>query len=199
MYRPDIPTTRRPASRRDTLAAVADVEQRKSNEMIGAELGYRYVNSPVICDMPGGPEHLFRDYEPTTWPGARLPHVWLNDGSAMQDHIPQDGFTILRLNRNGADAAPLAAALRDRKAPVRVLEIPARSPAIFTVMTCCSFVPTCTWCGGAIRWPTSRRSLRLRPGTGCRRYRELGFDPFKLKLRNLCPWVPASAGTNKLQ
>ena len=51
---------------------MADVEQRKTNEMIGAELGYRYGASPVICDIPGGPEHLFRVYEPTTWPGARL-------------------------------------------------------------------------------------------------------------------------------
>ena len=32
---------------RDALARVADVEQRKSNEMIGAELGYRYVDSPI--------------------------------------------------------------------------------------------------------------------------------------------------------
>jgi 2-polyprenyl-6-methoxyphenol hydroxylase-like FAD-dependent oxidoreductase len=124
MWRPDIADDTPAGKRtRDTLAAVADVEQRKSNEMIGAELGYRYVSSPVVCDVPGGPEHLFRSYEPTTWPGARLPHVWLNDGSAVQDHIPQDGFTILRLNRNGADARPLAAALRERNAPVSVLEI----------------------------------------------------------------------------
>ena len=67
---------------RDQLARVADVEQRKSNEMIGAELGYRYVGSPIIWDEPGGPEHLFREYVPTTWPGARLPHVWLERGTA---------------------------------------------------------------------------------------------------------------------
>src|SRR5436190_8492099 len=72
---------------RDNLVRIARVEQPKSNEMIGAELGYRYANSPIICDVPGGPEHLFRDYRPTTWPGARLPHVWLNDGSAIQDRI----------------------------------------------------------------------------------------------------------------
>jgi 2-polyprenyl-6-methoxyphenol hydroxylase-like FAD-dependent oxidoreductase len=65
---------------RDNLARVANVEQRKTNEMIGAELGYRYVGSPVIWEEPGGPEHLFREYVPTTWPGARLPHVWLDDG-----------------------------------------------------------------------------------------------------------------------
>jgi hypothetical protein len=127
MWRPDIgDDTPDGKKTRDTLAAVADVEQRKSNEMIGAELGYRYVGSPAICDVPGGPEHLFRTYEPTTWPGARLPHIWLDDGSALQDRIPQDGFTILRLNRNGADAAPLAAALREHKAPVSVLDIPDR-------------------------------------------------------------------------
>ena len=57
--------------------------------MIGAELGYRYVDSPIIADIPGGPEHRFRTYEPTTWPGARLPHVWLNDGTGIQDHIAE--------------------------------------------------------------------------------------------------------------
>ena len=47
-------TTRRRAQQtRANLARIADVEQRKSNEMIGAELGYRYVGSPLICDVAG--------------------------------------------------------------------------------------------------------------------------------------------------
>jgi hypothetical protein len=87
---------------RENLARIADVEQRKTNEMIGAELGYRYVDSPVIDNIPGGPEHLFREYHPTSWPGARLPNVWLADGSALQDHIPDDAYCLLRLGR-GAD------------------------------------------------------------------------------------------------
>jgi len=125
MWRPDIREDT-PAGRRtrDTLSAVADVEQRKSNEMIGAELGYRYVNSPVICDIPGGPEHLFRSYEPTTWPGARLPHVWLNDGSAMQDRIPREGFTILRLGASKADIGGLVKAIAAYAASVGVLDVP---------------------------------------------------------------------------
>jgi hypothetical protein len=110
---------------RDALARVADVEQRKSNEMIGAELGYRYVDSPIICDIPGGPEHLFREYAPTTWPGARLPHVWLDDGAAIQDRVP-DGYTILKLGRTKADAGALEKAVRAHGAPVTVLEIPDR-------------------------------------------------------------------------
>jgi 2-polyprenyl-6-methoxyphenol hydroxylase-like FAD-dependent oxidoreductase len=124
MWRPDIGDDTPEGKRtRENLAAVAGVEQRKSNEMIGAELGYRYVDSAIICDVPGGPEHLFRDYQPTTWPGARLPHVWLDDGAAMQDRIP-DGYTILKLGRSKAEISGLEAAFRSVGAPVTVLEIP---------------------------------------------------------------------------
>jgi 2-polyprenyl-6-methoxyphenol hydroxylase-like FAD-dependent oxidoreductase len=107
------------------LSTMADIEQRKSNEMIGAELGYRYVDSPIICNIPGGPEHLFREYHPTTWPGARLPHVWRDDGTPMQDHIP-DGYTILKLGRTKADASGPEKALRSRGAPTTVLDVPDR-------------------------------------------------------------------------
>src|SRR5205085_7455229 len=42
-FRPDIrDATPEGQAARDNLARVADVEQRKTNEMIGAELGYRY-------------------------------------------------------------------------------------------------------------------------------------------------------------
>ena len=126
MWRPDIrDDTPAGAASRHNLSAVADIEQRKSNEMIGAELGYRYVDSPIICNIPGGPEHLFREYQPTTWPGARLPHVWLDDGTPMQDRIP-DGYTILKLGRTKADLSGLERAIRARGAPVTVLDVPDR-------------------------------------------------------------------------
>ena len=122
MWRPEFcDKTREGEAARAALVRVADVEQRKSNEMIGAELGYRYVDSPIICNVPGGPEHLFREYQPTTWPGARLPHVWLADGTPMQDRIP-DGYTVLKLGGSKADARGLQSALRDRGAPVTVIE-----------------------------------------------------------------------------
>jgi 2-polyprenyl-6-methoxyphenol hydroxylase-like FAD-dependent oxidoreductase len=124
LWRPEI-RDRTPAGEqaRYILTSLADIEQRKSNEMIGAELGYRYVDSPVICNLPGGPEHLFREYQPTTWPGARLPHVWLDDGTPMQDRIP-DGYTILKLGGTNADASGLEQALAARGAPVTVLDVP---------------------------------------------------------------------------
>jgi hypothetical protein len=123
-YRPNIrDNTPEGQATRGALTRIADVEQRKTNEMIGAELGYRYVDSPVIDNIPGGPELLFREYHPTTWPGARLPHVWLADGTPIQDRIPTDGFTLLRLGHTKADTSAMENALRARGAPVTVLDV----------------------------------------------------------------------------
>jgi 2-polyprenyl-6-methoxyphenol hydroxylase-like FAD-dependent oxidoreductase len=108
---------------RDHLVHVADIEQRKSNEMIGAELGYRYVDSPIIDNIPGGPEQPLRVYEPTTWPGARLPNVWLEPGVALQDRIPNDGYTLLRLGRSAADTGALEQAMRATGASLTVLDL----------------------------------------------------------------------------
>jgi 2-polyprenyl-6-methoxyphenol hydroxylase-like FAD-dependent oxidoreductase len=123
-YKPNIrDNTPEGQATRDNLTRVADVEQRKTNEMIGAELGYRYVDSPIIDNIPGGPEHLFREYHPTTWPGARLPHVWLSDGAPIQDRIPTDGFTLLHLGGTKADTSAIKEALRARGAPVTDLHV----------------------------------------------------------------------------
>ncbi|HEY8612186.1 MAG TPA: FAD-dependent monooxygenase [Roseomonas sp.] len=128
-WRPEIrDATPEGEAARGNLASVADVEQRKTNEMIGAELGYRYVDSPIIDNIPGGPEHLFREYHPTTWPGARLPHVWRADGSAMQDHIPDSGYALLRLGGTAADTGALEAAIRARGAPLAVLDVAEDAP-----------------------------------------------------------------------
>jgi len=104
----------------DQLVEVAKVEQPKSNEMIGAELGYRYQDSPLIANEPGGPEDPLRKYEPTTWPGARLPHVWLDGHQAIQDRIGR-GYTLLRLGGCKEDIQSLRKAM---KAPFQVLDIP---------------------------------------------------------------------------
>src|SRR5258706_8455491 len=122
-WRPEIvDNTATGQAARDNLAKIAAVEQRKVNEMIGAELGYRYVDSPIIDNIPGGPEHLFRDYQPTTWPGARLPHVWLEDGTPIHDRISNVGYTLLTPNGRH-DTASLESAFRARSAPFSVLQI----------------------------------------------------------------------------
>ncbi len=128
-FRPNIrDDTPEGSATRDNLVRVADVEQRKTNEMIGAELGYRYVDSPIIDNIPGGPEHLFREYHPTTWPGARLPHVWLADGTPVQDRIPDKGFTLLRLGRTKADTSAVESALQSHGAPFTVVDVADAAP-----------------------------------------------------------------------
>jgi hypothetical protein len=112
---------------RDNLARVADVEQRKTNEMIGAELGYRYVGSPIVWDEPGGPEHLFREYVPTTWPGARLPHVWIDAGRSVHDVIG-DGYTLIRLGGSRADSTGLERAMHALGAPFEIVTIDENAP-----------------------------------------------------------------------
>ena len=103
--------------------ALAAEEQRKTNEMIGAELGYRYVGSPVMAEEPGGPEQLFRTYDPIAWTGVRLPHAWVADGVAMQDRMG-DGWTVLRLGGDPAAGQALVAALRALGAPAAEVALP---------------------------------------------------------------------------
>jgi hypothetical protein len=123
-YRPNIrDQTPEGAETRANLTRIADVEQRKSNEMIGAELGYRYRDSPIIWQEPGeGPEDNFMKYVPTTWPGGRLPHIWLGNGTALHDCIG-DGYTLLRLAGTPAETAPLERAFASYGAPLEVLNI----------------------------------------------------------------------------
>jgi 2-polyprenyl-6-methoxyphenol hydroxylase-like FAD-dependent oxidoreductase len=123
-YRPNIrDDTAEGAETRASLAGIAAVEQRKSNEMIGAELGYRYAGSPLLWPEPGeGPDHDFMDYVPTTWPGARLPHAWLADGIALHDRLGA-GYTLLRLGGTRAETGAIERAFAEFEAPLEIVSI----------------------------------------------------------------------------
>jgi hypothetical protein len=122
-YKPNIrDNTPEGAETRANLTRIADVEQRKSNEMIGAELGYRYEGSPIVWPEAGeGPPHEFMKYVPTSWPGARLPHIWLEDGRALHDLIGE-GYTLLRL-AGAREGDALARAFAKYGAPLATLDI----------------------------------------------------------------------------
>ena len=125
-YRPEIrDRSAAGEAARENLARIANVEQRKTNEMIGAELGYRYADSPLICREQGeAPEHDFMRYIPSAWPGSRLPHVWLADGAALQDRIGYGfGYTLLDLSGDRYDDTGLRAAFTAIGAPFQVLRI----------------------------------------------------------------------------
>ena len=104
------------------LIQVADSEQRKGNRRIGAELGYRYVDSPCIDNVPGGPEHRVGEYNPNVWPGSRLPHCWLDDGSALQDQLPET-YILLSLGKKPLDTSKLRQSYEKIGAPVTEVRI----------------------------------------------------------------------------
>jgi 2-polyprenyl-6-methoxyphenol hydroxylase-like FAD-dependent oxidoreductase len=96
-------TERRPvAAQAITASFASDVaEEPWSVDLRDVELGYRYTGSPVISHAPGTPPTGFA---PTTWPGARLPHLWLDDGNPLHD-VLEDCFTLLRVPGAGAAGA----------------------------------------------------------------------------------------------
>ncbi|MGA7455589.1 MAG: hypothetical protein WBW73_31570 [Rhodoplanes sp.] len=96
--------------------------------MIGAELGYRYTDSPIIVRENGEPpEHNFMNYLPSSWPGVRLPHVWLDDGAAIQDRLGS-GYTLLKLGGARADVSALDDNMRRIGAPFEVIELADEAP-----------------------------------------------------------------------
>lgn len=111
-------------AQRARIRELAIVGQRISHEMIGTELGYRYDRSPLVCVEEGEPPpDDSRHYVPTTWPGARLPHMWLQDGTALHDRLG-DGYTLLRIGRGPlADTTSLEQAMRATGAPFEVVDV----------------------------------------------------------------------------
>lgn len=100
--------------------AIAHLGNRK-NEYWGIEYGYRYHGSPVIAAEPDEPPFDPARYIATTWPGARLPHVFLPDGTALYDHLGPD-FTLIAFD--GADSGPVEQAARECGLPLRAFRAP---------------------------------------------------------------------------
>lgn len=75
----------------------AAIQQAKRPEFysLGLVLGYDYASSPVV--QPSDERTLPFDvssYVPSTAPGVRLPHLWLQDGSSLYDRLGP-GLTLL--------------------------------------------------------------------------------------------------------
>jgi 2-polyprenyl-6-methoxyphenol hydroxylase-like FAD-dependent oxidoreductase len=123
-WRPEITDDSEAGARaRAELAEVADREQRWSNDLLGIELGYRYASSPLIAEEDGqGPDPDSFTYTPTTWPGARLPHIWLDDGTAIADHLGRC-YTVLHTPESQAPARQLARAFAATGAPFATFEM----------------------------------------------------------------------------
>jgi 2-polyprenyl-6-methoxyphenol hydroxylase-like FAD-dependent oxidoreductase len=123
-WRPEIrDQTPEGAEIRARVAEIANIEQRKTNEILGIEAGYRYSDSPLIWPEEGeGPDPNNPDYVPTTWPGFRLPHVWLKDGSAIHDLLGK-GYILLRFDNDREDMSVLISEFEKVGAPFEILAL----------------------------------------------------------------------------
>lgn len=91
------------------------------NEAWGIEWGYRYDDSPVICHEDGTPPaYDWEAYVPTSWPGARTPNLFMQDGKALFDHLGPN-YTLLRFN--AAHSQTLERAATHAGLPLTVLDI----------------------------------------------------------------------------
>ncbi|MGC8476575.1 MAG: FAD-dependent oxidoreductase [Acetobacteraceae bacterium] len=89
----------------------------------GLNFGYFYDRSPAIAyDGEQAPGYSMDRFTPSTVPGCRAPHLWLDDGRSLYDALGP-WFTLLRTHR-GADADPLLAAARARGMPLALLDAP---------------------------------------------------------------------------
>lgn len=77
------------------------------NKDHGIEMGYRFPGSPVIVsdeDVETSEKALVwppRDYTPSTTPGARAPHVWLQNGQTSIFDLYGKGFTVVDFTASG--------------------------------------------------------------------------------------------------
>jgi 2-polyprenyl-6-methoxyphenol hydroxylase-like FAD-dependent oxidoreductase len=90
---------------------------------LGVQLGARYDGSPIVVgDGSSPPPDDPIDYLPSACPGGRAPHLWLEDGSSLFDHLGP-GFTLLRLAGARPEVRPLMAAARKRGLPLKLLDV----------------------------------------------------------------------------
>ena len=93
------------------------------HDSVGIELGYRYDSSPIcVPDGTPPPPDDHAHYVPTTWPGARAPHVWLQDGRSTLDLFGR-GFTLLVFSLKIADASAFTSAAERPGLPLKVVTL----------------------------------------------------------------------------
>ena len=93
---------------------------------IGVQLGARYDGSPIVAEEGAPPADDFINYTPSSVPGGRTPHVWLDEkrnyGSSLYDQLGT-GFTLLRLGPNVPDTSVIVAAAARQNIPLKVLDV----------------------------------------------------------------------------
>lgn len=90
----------------------------------GLNFGYFYDDSPIIAYDDGSPPPFSMDeYTPSTVPGCRAPHLWLDDGRSLYDAAGPD-HALLR--PRGAQGERIERAARARGLPLTTVVLESR-------------------------------------------------------------------------
>ncbi len=93
---------------------------------IGVQLGARYDGSAIVAENGAPPADDFINYTPSSVPGGRAPHFWLDEkrnyGSSLYDQLGT-GFTLLRLGPKAPDTSVIVAAAARQNIPLKVLDV----------------------------------------------------------------------------
>ncbi|KAK5676977.1 hypothetical protein LTS10_010741 [Elasticomyces elasticus] len=84
------------------------------NKDFGIEMDYRYKSPIVILDEPADREPPWTptQYTPSTWPGSRPPHIFLDDGRAIFDQFGKDWTLLCFAGRDCGQSLVVEAAKR---------------------------------------------------------------------------------------
>ena len=99
------------------------------NKALGIELGYRYNQSSVTnveLETIPEPEWKLLDYVPSTWPGARAPHVFLNDGKTSIFDLFGNGpqYSLIDFSADGKFSQLIQPVAKHIGMPLKVIHLP---------------------------------------------------------------------------
>lgn len=96
------------------------------HEQTGTVMGYRYNGSPIIIAdaSTAEPPTSITEYMPSTWPGARAPHVFLADGKTSIFDVYGPGFSIIDFTATGEASQDFVAVAKGLRIPVTAVHIP---------------------------------------------------------------------------
>ncbi len=111
-------------SRRAEIAAAIKKEKDLEYHSLELVLGYNYEGSSVIVDgSPGERVQGGAGYRMPARPGWRLPHLWLEDGSSIYDHLGRE-FALITLS-SAVDGGALVKAAAERGVPLALVDLSA--------------------------------------------------------------------------
>lgn len=93
----------------------------------GLNFGYFYADSPIIkYDGEAPPPYTMGTFTPSTVPGCRLPHFWLQDGRSLYDALGP-GYSLICFDES-IDITPLVEATKNRGVPFTVVQVSQPQP-----------------------------------------------------------------------